>query len=203
MAYASRAHTLYLLAQDDLPTYRGWTSTCAAPPLDAATAAMPPGPCAPVTVVRCNNTPPATEAINVQQAPFAAWDGGAPVASNLPPPHRPLRMPVEVTDATPIAFTTAALAAAGADGERALIFSFAVTRPALVRYYLVRDVVERLAWGMLPVFTPGAVHNISISRDCSGSQLAAGTAYGVWFNATDVYGAAAPLRMLSAPLFST
>jgi hypothetical protein len=207
VSYASRAHTLYLLAEDDLPTFRGWTSTCAAPALSPAAAAAPPGPCARVTAVACRNAPPATETVNAQAPPFAAWDtpaaAGAAAGGAAPPARAPLRVPIGVADATPVAFTTAALTAVGGGGgARALVFSFALTRPGLVRYYLVRDVTARLAWGMLPVFAPGVVHNVSISRDCGGGPLEAGTAYGVWFNATDVYGAAAPLRMLSAPLFA-
>jgi hypothetical protein len=196
--YASRNHTLYLLAEDDLPTYRGWTSSCAPPLYDQS---APPGPCAPVTVVPCTNTPPAVETKNHQEPPFAAWDVTATGAAAPPPPVRaPLRAHVVVSDPLPVSFSSATLTAVGAPAERALVFDFAVSRPALVRYYLVRNVAEVLGRGIYPVFDATANHTVVVSRDCSGVQLAPGTAYGVWYNATDIYGATSPLRMLGALL---
>jgi len=191
-------HTLYLLAEDDLPTYKGWTSVCTPPVYDQSTL---PGPCDPVTIVPCSNTPPAFESNNHQLLPFAPWDvtaSGAAVPA--PPPGRPLRAPIVISDLVQVAFTTAALSAVGVGPERALVFSFGVNRPALVRYQLVRNVVEVLAWGVYPVYDPACVYNVTVSRDCSGVQLVPGTAYGIWYNATDVYGAASPLRMLSQTL---
>lgn len=196
--YASRSYSLYLLAEDDLPTYKGWTSVCSTPRYDQS---PPPGPCAPVTVVPCNNTPPAAEANNRQALPYAPWDVVAGGAAPPPPPAgRPLSSPLTVSDPTPIAFASADLSSVGGGGERALIFGFALSRPGLVRYTLVRNEVEVLGRGMLPVYEAGTAHNVSLSRDCSGAQLVPGTAYGVWFNATDVYGAATPLRILSQTL---
>ena len=197
VSYASRAHTLYLLADDDMPTYKGWTSDCT-PPLAPAQPA-PPGPCASVTVVPCNNTPPPVEANNPQLLPFAPWDASGAHAP-APPTRRPLRAPFVISDPVAITFTAATLTSVGAGAERALIFSFSVARPGLVRYQLVRNVVDVLGWGMFPVFNPAYAYNVSLSRDCAGVQLVPGTFYGLWYNATDAYGAVTPLRMLSAAL---
>ena len=197
-SYASRTHTLYLLAEDDTPTYKGWTSACQPPAYDTT---GPPGPCDPVTVVRCNNTAPPVDTNNPQQLPFSTWDAtldgaGAP----RPPPRRPLRAAVVVPDDLDVAFSAAELLSVGAGGSRALVFRFAVTRPALVRYQLVRNVVEVLASGMFPVFDATVTYNVSISRDCSGGMLVPGTNYGLWHNASDVYGGFSPLRMISRVL---
>jgi hypothetical protein len=202
-SYASRAATLYLLAEDDLPTYRGWTSACQPPVYNTS---GPPGPCDPVTVVACNNTAPAVELNNRQAPPYAAWDAATAGANaSLPAPPvlptlRPLRSAVVLADPTPMAFTAASLASVGSGGARALIFAFSVTRPSLVRYQLVRNVVEVLAWGVFPVFDASQAHSVAISRDCAGAQLVPGTAYGLWHNASDIYGAFSPLRMLSQVL---
>ncbi|GBF99606.1 hypothetical protein Rsub_12070 [Raphidocelis subcapitata] len=201
-SYTSPALVLYLLAADDAPghhTYRGWASECAAPEYDTA---APAGPCAPVTVVACNNTQLAPEAFNSQPLPFQPWDGAAPAGGSgpAPPPGRPLRVPVALSDATPMAFAFADVSV-DTSGGRAFVFTFAVTRPSLVRYELVRNVVERVAWGLYPVFDAATNHTVVLGRDCVlGAQLAPGTAYGVWYNATDVYGAASPWRIISAPL---
>ena len=171
--------------------------------------AAPAAPCAPVTLVRCDNTPPAVEANNAQLPPFAAWDAavGATDGAVRPPPPagRPLRSQIVVKDDVAIAFQTATLTSAGAnatDGgaERALVFSFTLSRPGLVRYAVVRDVVVTLARGVLPVFEARREHRVAVSRECGGALLAPGTAYGLWFNATDAYGATTQLRMLSQTL---
>ncbi|KAI8463288.1 MAG: hypothetical protein J3K34DRAFT_496093 [Monoraphidium minutum] len=195
-AYASRSLTLYLLAEDNAPTYKGWASACAAP---AYNTSGPPGPCDPVTPMPCTNTPPALEDNNRQAPPFAGpWDPTLRGSSApQPPPRRPLRAQLAVADGAGVEFSEAALAAVGGGGQHALVFSFRVTRASLVRWYLVRDVVHVLAWGMLPVFDAAAAHNVTISRDCDGALLAPGTNYGLWHNASDVYGSYSPLRMIS------
>lgn len=154
-----------------------------------------------MTVVACNNTKPAIEANNHQLLPFSNWSvslsgNGGPTL----PVAQPLRSIVVITDPTQVAFTTATLSSVGSGAQRALVFSFGVNRPALVRYSLVRNVVDVLATGMFPVFDTSYTYNVSISRDCSGVQLVPGTAYGLWYNATDIYGAGSALRMLSAAL---
>lgn len=197
--YASRAHALYLLAEDDLPTYRGWSSTCAAPAFNTS---APAGPCDPVTIVPCTNTQTGADAVNAQPLPFQAWDATAAglSAPAAPPARAPLRVPVSSPDSAPLAFTAAAVAAAGSGPSRALAFSFAVSRPALVRYRLVRNVTEVLAHGVHPVFD-AANHTVTIARECATqAQLEASTAYGIWYWATDIYGDGTPLRILSAPL---
>ena len=203
--YASQTSTLFLMAEDNLPTYRGWSSVCQPP---AYHTAGPLGPCDRVTVVPCNNTPPTVELNNHQAPPYATWDAAVAAMratssqSPLPAPPalRPLRSAVVLDDRTPMAFTAASLASVGSAGARALVFSFAVTRPCLVRYQLVRNVVEVLAWGMFPVFDASQTYTVSITRDCSGALLVPGTAYGLWHNASDDYGAFSPLRMLSQVL---
>ena len=199
LRYASRSHLLYLLAEDDLPTYRGWTSSCTAPQFNTST---PAGPCDAVTVVACSNTQTGPEVNNPQLLPYASWDAtAAGLAAPTLPKRQPLRIPLTVPDNEAVTFPVAALASTGNGSSRALVFSFAVSRPALVRYTLVRNIVEVLAWGMYPVFDAGVTHQVTISRACNDtSVLAASTAYGVWYNATDIYGGASPLRMISAPL---
>lgn len=165
------------MASDDAPghhTYRGWTSECAAPAYDTA---APAGPCEAVTVVPCNNTQYAPETFNAQPLPFRQWDSaaaGSAAPAPAPPPGQPLRVPVTLTDATPVAFTVADVSV-GTSGGRSLVFTFAVTRPSLVRYTLVRNVVERVAWGLYPVFDAATNHTVVLGRDCVlGSQLSPG-----------------------------
>lgn len=194
--YVSRTYTLFLLAEDDLPTYRNWTSACQPPIFN--TTGQPPGPCDPVTVEACSNTAPAVDTNNPQKTPFSAWDATLSGASlPQPPVQRPLRVPVVVSDDLQVAFKVSQLQPVGAS---ALVFSFAVTRPALVRYQLVRNVIEVLATGMFPVFDPAITYNVTLSRDCNGALLVPGTNYGLWYNASDIYGGFSPLRMTSQVL---
>jgi hypothetical protein len=104
---ASTQHTLYLIAEDTLPNYKGWTSSCAAPVVDQST---PPSPCQPVTINLCNNThnPAIPDNVpNVQVPPYFTVTRPESNTDPPPPPLQPVLTVVTVPDSPVIAFTWA------------------------------------------------------------------------------------------------
>eukprot|EP00882_Tetradesmus_deserticola_P016130 GHRQ01017208.1.p1 GENE.GHRQ01017208.1~~GHRQ01017208.1.p1 ORF type:complete len:266 (-),score=55.56 GHRQ01017208.1:285-1082(-) len=184
--YAPTQQTLYLLAEDNLPTYKGWTSSCSMP----IVAAAPPGPCARITVGRCINTPPAAEQVNQQAPPFAAVDLSNAAAAG--PPLQPLKGVITVTDPVAAGFAQASINTTGAS----LVFRFQTTKPGLVQWRLVEQVTVEVANGYVPVRDPSAAQQVAVSRKCNGQQLVLGTAYAMWFNMTDVYGRTTDISIL-------
>jgi hypothetical protein len=101
---------VFLAAEDDLPTFKGWTSSCTAPIVDQTT---PPSPCAPVTINACNNTrdPSIPDVPNLQPGP---WYNVSRLFSNSDPPppqYSPVSGFVDAPDPYGIAFTTAVVTA--------------------------------------------------------------------------------------------
>jgi hypothetical protein len=184
--YAPTQQTLYLLAEDNLPTYKGWTSNCSMPLPNPA----PPGPCARVTISRCINTPPAAEQANQQVPPFAAVDMNNAAAAG--PLLQPVKGVITVTDPVAAGFAQASLNSTGAS----LVFSFQTTKPGLVQWRLVEQVTVEIANGYVAVRDASAVLQVAVSRKCNGQQLALGTAYAMWYNMTDVYGHTTDISIL-------
>ncbi|KAF6259840.1 hypothetical protein COO60DRAFT_964595 [Scenedesmus sp. NREL 46B-D3] len=184
--YAPTQQSLYLLAEDNLPTYKGWTSNCSMPIADPA----PPGPCARVTVGRCINTPPAAEQVNQQLPPFAAVDLSQAAAAG--PPLQPLKGVINVTDPVAAAFVHASINTTGAS----LLFKFQTTKPGLVQWRLVEQVTVEIANGYVAVRDASATQQVAVSRKCNGQQLVPGTAYAMWYNMTDVYGHTTDISIL-------
>jgi hypothetical protein len=121
-----------MVAEDDLPTYKGWAISCAPP---AVNQSSPPSACAPVATAPCTALPPPVEANNVQQGNFSSVD-----LSNSLPKRAAAREPVVATisiaDPGKMAFDEAATNVSSAGST--ITFSFKVTKPALVRYQLLQ-----------------------------------------------------------------
>jgi hypothetical protein len=212
LALSSPRHAVYLIAQDDLPTFKGWNSSCVTPSFDQN---VPPGPCAPLTLGHCHNTPPAAESVNVQALPYAdagelAGDGSSSSQGRAAPLWRaraPLRSVVTLADPVPPGFVSASLNSTGAS----LVFSFVVSKPGLVRWRLVEQVKHEIAYGHTAVWDVSEHHtgggsggssarSIAVSRKCGGEQLVPGTSYALWYTLTDIFGATSDILILKAVL---
>eukprot|EP00879_Flechtneria_rotunda_P000373 GHRR01000465.1.p1 GENE.GHRR01000465.1~~GHRR01000465.1.p1 ORF type:complete len:1109 (+),score=342.16 GHRR01000465.1:4020-7346(+) len=190
--FASTKHAIYLVAEDNLPTYNGWTSNCSMPVVDQTT---PPTPCAPLTVGLCINTPPAAEVVNRQALPYATVDlyaNNAPTA----PAGRPIKSVVTVVDPVKAAFRSASIISTNAS----LVFTFQISKPGLVQWRLVEQVKIEIANGYLAVADSSQELSISISRKCTGEQLVPSTSYALWYNMTDIYGTSIPHAIMEITL---
>jgi hypothetical protein len=184
--YAPTQQTLYLLAEDNLPTYKGWTSNCSMP----VAAPAPPSPCARVTIGRCINTPPASEQVNQQLPPFAPVDLADAAAAG--PPLQPVKGVLTITDPVAAGFVQASINSTG----NSLVFTFQTTKPGLVQWRLVELVTVEIANGFVAVRDASATQQVAVSRKCNGQQLVPGTAYAMWYNMTDVYGHTTDISIL-------
>lgn len=190
-AFASTQHALYLLAEDNLPTYKGWKSACSMPVVDQAT---PPTPCAQVTIGRCTNTPPAAEQVNQQAPPYVGIDLYASAASG--PAQQPVKGVIDVQDPVAAAFVQASINSTGSS----IVFAFQTSKPGLVLWRLVEQVKVEIANGYVPVRDASLQHEVAVSRKCSGEQLMPGTSYAMWYNMTDVYGKQTDINILKVVL---
>ncbi|WIA19459.1 hypothetical protein OEZ85_004073 [Tetradesmus obliquus] len=184
--YAPTQQSVYLLAEDNLPTYKGWSSNCSMPLPDPE----PPGPCARVTIGRCINTPPAAEQVNQQAPPFAAVDLSNAAAAG--PQLQPVKGVITVTDPVAAGFVQASINSTGAS----LVFTFQTSKPGLVQWRLVEQVTVEIANGYVAVPDASAEQQVAVSRKCNGQQLVPGTAYAMWYNMTDVYGHTTDISIL-------
>jgi hypothetical protein len=184
--YAPTQQTLYLLAEDNLPTYKGWSSSCSMP---IATPA-PPSPCARVTIGRCVNTPPAAEQVNQQLPPFAPAELSDAAAAG--PPLQPVKGVITVTDPVAAGFVQASINSTAAS----LVFTFQTAKPGLVQWRLVEQVTVEIANGFVAVRDASSTQQVAVSRKCNGQQLVPGTAYAMWYNMTDVYGRTTDISIL-------
>lgn len=193
--YASTQHAIYLLAEDDLPTYKGWTTTCSSAVTDQTIA---PYPCDPVTYAPCVNTPPAIENNNPQAVPAAGYNSVDLLNANAPTPPAgtPLKAVINVVDPTPLEFTVKHLSGSAST----ITFTFAMNKPGLVRYQLVIQTTIVIAWGHYPADEARRNYTISLSRACSGAGLTQATSYGMWYNGTDIYGTSTPHMLLELRL---
>lgn len=187
--YASKEHAVYFVAEDDLPTYKGWTSSCSMPTVPQNT---PPTPCAPVTISYCNNTPPAVETVNKQALPFAPVDLYTSSSAAAAPAMAPLKGTITVVDSVPAGFQQAVLNSTGSS----LIFTFQTSKIGLVMWRLVEQVTVEIANGYVAVRDSSVVHTVKMDRKCSGVPLVSGTAYALWYNMTDIYGSTTDINIL-------
>lgn len=189
ITYASTAHKLYLVAEDDLPTYKGWTITCNPPAVNQST---PPTTCAPVATAPCTTTPPTVETNNVQAGAYAPLDLSNPLPKTGSP-RQPASAAITIADPSKLSFDDSATNVSSASST--ITFSFKVTKPGLVRYQLLQ-LNTPVFNGVFPVFDPAGSYSVSISRACDGSTLTA-PAYSFYYDATDNYGKATQQRSVS------
>jgi hypothetical protein len=121
-----------MVAEDDLPTYKGWAVTCAPP---AVNQSEPPSACAPVATAPCTAVPPAVESNNVQEGGFSSVDLSNPLPKQAAP-RQPVVATISIADPGKIAFDEAATNVSSVGST--ITFSFKVTKPALVRYQLLQ-----------------------------------------------------------------
>eukprot|EP00775_Hariotina_reticulata_P010661 gene10661-10820_t len=194
---ASVNHTLYLLAQDDLPTYKNWSNNCTMPVADLT---GPPGPCAQVTAGQCVTTQ-APDSVNQQAVPFAAYDLSNSSTKAPPPAGQPLKGVLRVSDGVPPGFVSAtavALPQAAGGTQPVVTFTFQTAKAGLVRWWLVEDVVKKVAHGWTAVRNANLTYTVSISSKCMDEvgPLLKGTAYALWFYMTDIYGSWSDLQIM-------
>lgn len=163
-----------------------------------------PKPCPAVTVSPCTNIPPAAESVNRQAAPFVAVDlyseaaGGvaAAVAAAAVTQGSPLKGVAQLVDSVQPGFVAPAVASTGTS----VVWTFQTTKPGLVQWRLVEQVTQVVANGLLAVADASLTYTVPVSRKCSGQQLAAGTAYALWYNMTDIYGTQTDVSILKVTL---
>lgn len=203
--FASTKHAVYVVAEDQLPTYKGWTSVCSMPPPPPAGPGAQPKPCPAVHTGRCTNTAPPSESVNRQAPPFAAVNlaaagAGAGAGAGIPVQGIPAGMPVKglVQLVDPVApdFVSPAVESTGTS----VVWTFRTTKPGLVQWRLVEQVTRVIANGLLAVVDPAQTLTLPISRKCSGDQLVPGTAYALWYNMTDIYGTMTDVSILKITL---
>eukprot|EP00878_Enallax_costatus_P024605 GHUV01026275.1.p1 GENE.GHUV01026275.1~~GHUV01026275.1.p1 ORF type:complete len:221 (+),score=49.14 GHUV01026275.1:208-870(+) len=191
--YASKDHAVYFVAEDNLPTYKGWISSCSMPVVSQNTL---PTPCAAVTVGRCNNTPPAVETVNQQALPYAGVDMYPPGSAAAAPPRSPVKGVITVVDTVPAGFQQAYVNSTGS----AVVFTFQTSKIGLVMWRLVEQVVVEIANGYVAVRDSSVINTVKVDRKCSGVPLVSGTAYALWFNMTDIYGSTTDINILQIKL---
>ncbi|KAG2496180.1 hypothetical protein HYH03_005780 [Edaphochlamys debaryana] len=179
----SATHLLYVVAQDDLPTYRDWNVTCVPP------AFSPGSECAAVAAAPCTAAPPASGASgpNVQALPYTQ----APLSDVLPlqgAASRPVLSSFDVPRGDDVAFvftniTTSRSTASG----KTVAFDFRVNKVSAVQYRLQQFDGTPVSTGIVPVYDPSVPYRITISRTCGGLLLQQ-SAYSLWYWVTDVYG---------------
>jgi hypothetical protein len=157
--------------------------------------APPAGPCPAVHIGRCTNTPPPTESVNRQAPPYA--DVALAASPQAPIPARsPIKGVAALVDPVEPGFVDAAVESTGSS----VVWSFRTTKPGLVQWRLVEQVTHVIAKGLLAVVDASQALSVPVSRKCSGDQLVPGTAYALWYNMTDIYGAATDVSILKITL---
>ncbi|KAG2444871.1 hypothetical protein HXX76_001609 [Chlamydomonas incerta] len=196
-APASTSHALYLVAADDLPTYRGWNVTCNPPDASPGSTcdAAAPAPCAAVP-------PPAGSALalapnNLQALPYTALalKEGGPAQQGAA--TRPVLGSFDLPAGDRVAFDPAVTNITASAAT--ITFGFRITRVAAVQYRLDQFNGASVFSGVLPVFDPSVPYSVSISRTCSGGLLDQ-PSYTLWYWATDVYGKSSPAVAASVVL---
>ncbi|GIL91060.1 hypothetical protein Vretifemale_18750, partial [Volvox reticuliferus] len=177
---ATPAHMLYLVAQDDLPTYKGWNVTCGPP------SSSPGDTCATIALAPCTSSPPvgsAASGANVQSAPYKLMQLGEELQGNMA--GSPLLASFSLPPGDNIAFdplvTTVTVA------SRTITFQFKVNRVAAIQYRLDQFSGAKAFSGIYPVYDPAMTYNVTISKGCNGTLLKE-PSYTLWYWATDVYG---------------
>ncbi|GLI60645.1 hypothetical protein VaNZ11_002842, partial [Volvox africanus] len=174
------AHLLYLVAQDDLPTYKNWNVTCA-PPLSS-----PGDTCATTALASCTSTPPVvseTSGVNMQSVPYKLMQLGEALEGNMT--GSPLLASFYLPPGDNVAFdplvTTVTVV------SRTITFQFKVNRVAAIQYRLDQFSGAKAFSGIYPVYDPEMTYNVTISNGCNGTLLGE-PSYTLWYWATDVYG---------------
>lgn len=181
------------MAEDKLPTYKGWTSVCSvAPPTGPPAAA----PCPTVSVSPCRNTAPATESINQQAPPFVELNLYSDTAAAAAPLGAPVKGLAQLVDPILPDFVKPAVESTGTS----VVWTFQTTKPGLVMWRLVEQVTRVIASGLVAVGDASLAYTVPVSRKCSGQQLVPGTAYALWYNMTDIYGTETDVSILKITL---
>lgn len=195
-SFASTKHAVYLFAEDKLPTFKGWTSSCSMQP-PAIPAVTTPSPCPVVSVSPCRNTPPAAESVNRQSPPYTALDLYTDAAAAAAPVGSPVKGVARLIDPVQPGFASSAVASPTGSS---VVWTFQTTKPGLVQWRLVEQVTQVIANGLLAVADASLTYTVPISRKCSGQQLTSGTAYALWYNMTDAYGTQTDVSILKITL---
>jgi hypothetical protein len=183
------------VAEDRLPTYKGWTSRCSMLP-PAATPAAQAVPCPLVSISPCDNTPPVSESVNRQAPPFAALDLYADAAAAGAPLGAPIKGIAQLMDPIQPGFVGPALTSV----TTSVVWTFQTTKPGLVQWRLVEQVTHVIANGLMAVTDASLTYTVPVSRKCNGQQLIPGTAYALWYNMTDIYGTMTDVSILKITL---
>lgn len=189
--FASTEHAVYLVAEDKLPTYKGWTSVCSMPPPTGT-----PAPCPAVSIGRCRNTPPAVESVNRQAPPFTGLDLYTDAAASTAPLGSPIKGVARLVDPVQPGFVAPTVVSTGTS----VVWTFQTTKPGLVQWRLVEQVTHVVANGLMAVTDASLTYTVPISRKCSGQQLVPATAYALWYNMTDIYGTQTDVSILKVTL---
>jgi len=195
-SFASTKHAIYLFAEDKLPTFKGWTSSCYMQP-PAVPAANTPSPCPVVSISPCRNTPPAAESVNRQSPPYTALDLYTDAAAAAAPVGSPVKGVARLVDPVQPGFASSVVAS---PTGTSVVWTFQTTKPGLVQWRLVEQVTQVIANGLLAVADASLTYTVPISRKCSGQQLTSGTAYALWYNMTDEYGTQTDVSILKITL---
>lgn len=166
------------------------------PPPPAAPSGPQAAPCPAVSINPCDNTPPASELLNRQAPPFAALDLYSEAAAAAAPLGAPVKGVARLIDPVTPGFVDPAVSSTGTS----VVWTFKTTKPGLVQWRLVEQVTRVIANGLMAVADASLVYTVPVSRKCSGQQLVPGTAYALWYNMTDVYGAQTDVSILKVTL---
>lgn len=186
---------MYLVAEDKLPTYKGWTSKCSMTP-PAGTPVAQATSCPIVSISPCDNTPPASESVNRQAPPFTALDLYTEAAAASAPLGAPVKGVAQLVDPVAPGFVEPAVTSTGTS----VLWTFQTTKPGLVQWRLVEQVTHVIANGLMAVTDASLTYTVPVSRKCSGEQLVPGTAYALWYNMTDIYGTMTDVSILKITL---
>ncbi|GLC59525.1 hypothetical protein PLESTB_001496700 [Pleodorina starrii] len=182
-APTTSAHLLYLVAQDDLPTYKDWNVTCVPP------AASPGTSCPAAAVAPCTAVPPpfsynsTAGGINVQTSPYTLLALGQAVPANKS--GSPVLASFDLPAGDRVAFDQ--LATNVTVTSRTITFLFKVNKISAVQYRLDQFNGPKVFSGIFPVYDPAVSYTVTISKSCNGSLLGE-PSYTLWYWATDVYG---------------
>ncbi|EFJ44930.1 hypothetical protein VOLCADRAFT_118525 [Volvox carteri f. nagariensis] len=128
-APATPAHMLYLVAQDDFPTYKDWNVTCMAP------ASSPGTLCAATALAPCVATPPAGSGaggVNVQSEPYKLVQLGQVLPASMS--ESPILASFNLPTGNQVTFDPVGTAVTVT--HRTITLQFKVTRAAAVQYRL-------------------------------------------------------------------
>ncbi|GAX72759.1 hypothetical protein CEUSTIGMA_g215.t1 [Chlamydomonas eustigma] len=177
--FASMQLSMYIVAQDQLPNYKGWDVNCSAPVNTSSTI----GSCTAAAYAPCSDSAPANQVTNVQLLPYHV--SNITNMSVSVPWEQAAVVPISLQDNMLLVFNNKTTAVSS--NGLTVTFSFQTNRAALVYYRLVINVNVILFYGAFPIYDPSSVYNVTVQRSCSGDALSVAS-YGFWYWASDIYG---------------